>query len=292
VRVKGRNSYERFVVVGAVSERNARVGVTLDLWETLIFDKPELDETRGRMRCEGIQHALERLGISVALVDVERGYEESGSKLQEVWDKNVEVSTLEQILLIVELGGGEVARIPTSPEATQPLITGYVEPILTLPPPLGEDVVSTLEDLRTLGSKIGLISNTGRGPGEALRRLLQNYGVMKYFDATTFSNEVGCRKPDPRIFKQTVDELGMDPSQVIHVGDNPVADFEGARLAGMKAVLFEPELLNSTEWGPDSLFALSRRHQHSFGAAVETDLRIKSLRAVPSFVKRLMDAAG
>jgi len=275
-----------------VSKINAKVGVTFDLWETLIFDRPELDETRARMRCEGIQRALERLGFSIALVDVERGYEESASRLQDVWDRNGEVPTLEQILLIVELAGGERTRIPASPEATQALVTGYVDPILAFPPRLGKDVVSTLEDLQALGAKIGLISNTGRAPGEVLRRLLQNYGVMKYFDATTFSNEIGCRKPDPRIFKQAANELGMGPSQVIHVGDNPEADFQGARDAGMKAVLFEPEQRHSNEWGPNSLFALSRRHQHSIGTAVDAGTRINSLRSVPGLVKRLRAGSG
>jgi putative hydrolase of the HAD superfamily len=273
-----------------VPENSGKVGVTFDLWETLIYDKPELDETRGRMRCEGVHKALERFGISLTVGDVERGYEESASKLQEVWDQNREVSTVEQVFLIIELAGGQVARVSSSSEAIQALVAGYVEPILTLPPRLGEEVASTLEDLRALGARIGLISNTGRAPGEVLRRLLSNYGVMEYFDATTFSNEVGYRKPDPRIFKQAVSELGVEPSQVIHVGDNPDSDFQGAKQAGMKAVLFEPKLLGVSAWGPNSLFALSRRHKHSLGGAIDPDSRIRSLRNVPHFVKRLMHA--
>lgn len=273
-------------------ENSGKFGVTFDLWETLIFDKPEMDDARGRMRCKGILDALERFDVSLTLEDVERAYEESAAKLQEVWDQNREVSTLEQVFLIIELAGSRVDRIRASPEVTQALVAGYVEPIITLPPGLGEDVVSTLEELRALGTKIGLISNTGRGPGEALRRLLQNYGVMKYFDALTFSNEVGCRKPDPRIFKQAVSELGLESTQVMHVGDNPDTDFQGARHAGMRAVLFEPKLLNPTQWGPNSLFALSRRHEHSFGASIEPDLRVESLRNVPILIKRLMDASG
>jgi HAD superfamily hydrolase (TIGR01509 family) len=180
------------------------------------------------------------------------------------------------------------ARIPTSPEAVQRLLNAYVEPILTLPPRLGADVVRTLEDVRALGAKIGLISNTGRAPGVTLRQMLQNYGVLKYFDTTTFSNEIGYRKPHPKIFKQAASGLGINTSRILHVGDNPEADFQGARQAGMKAVLFEPELHGVSEWRPDSMFALSRRHKYPPRDIIEHDSRISTLRDVPYFVQRFM----
>jgi len=272
-----------------VQQNSGKVGVTFDLWETLIFDKPELDEARGRMRCEGIRDGLERLGISLALDDVKLGYDESAKIFQTVWDQNREVSTVEQIYAIVKLAGGQVDKIPPSTDAIQALVNGYVEPILTLRPSLGDNVVNTLEDLRALGVKIGLISNTGRAPGESLRRLLESYGVMKYFDVAVFSNEVGFRKPDLRIFKQATSELGLNPGGVIHVGDNPDADFNGAKEAGMNAVLFEPELLGVSAWEPNSLFALSRRRTHSL-EAIDPASRIRSLRDATYFVKELMSA--
>jgi putative hydrolase of the HAD superfamily len=271
-----------------VSGNNGKIGVTFDLWETLIFDRPEKDEERGRMRCRGIRDTLETLGISLNIDDVKRGYDQSASQMQNVWDQNMEVPTFEQIRLILELAGLPIARIPTDTTAVQRLVEAYVEPIVTLPPPLGEDVVDTLEDVRALGAKIGLVSNTGRAPGDALRQMLQEYGVLKYFDATVFSNEIGFRKPDSRIFIQTLTELGVSASRVVHVGDNPEADFNGARQAGMRALLYDPELQSVAKWRSDSLFALSRRHKHQSAEAIDSDLRINTLRNVSSLVRKLM----
>ena len=50
------------------------------------------------------------------------------------------------------------------------------------------------------------------------------------------SEEAGYRKPDPRIFRDALEATGLTaPEEVIFVGDNPVADIDGARRFGMRA---------------------------------------------------------
>ena len=50
------------------------------------------------------------------------------------------------------------------------------------------------------------------------------------------SEEVGYRKPDPRIFRDALAATGLTaPEQVMFVGDNPEADIDGAKRFGMKA---------------------------------------------------------
>ena len=50
------------------------------------------------------------------------------------------------------------------------------------------------------------------------------------------SEEVGYRKPDPRIFRDALEATGLAvPEQVMFVGDNPMADIDGAKRFGMKA---------------------------------------------------------
>ena len=64
------------------------------------------------------------------------------------------------------------------------------------------------------------------------------------------SAEVGFWKPDARIFRAALDAAGLtNPDRVMFVGDNPVADIDGAKRFGMKAAWlhmdrkFPPELL-------------------------------------------------
>jgi len=258
-----------------VSANNRNAFVTFDLWETLIFDEPEKDETRGRMRYEGLQVALEDYGIKLAMDDMKRGYEQSGPKLQDIWDRNEEVPIIDQINLIIELAARR--SITMSPAWVQGLSKAYVDPIFEIPPKLNPDAPKVLEELRSRRYKIGLISNTGRSPGEAIRRLLQTYGVMKFFDAAVFSNELKRRKPDRMVFDYAAHMLGTETASVVHIGDNPEADYWGARKAGMRAILFEPDWLDISRWGPDSLFILSRRRGLKNVSDIEPEWRIKSL---------------
>jgi len=250
--------------------------VTFDLWETLIFDDPKNDEARGQMRYEGLQTALADYGIRLDKEDLKRGYEESGSNFQVVWDRNEEVSIIDQIALIIELASHR--RVIIEPPSVQSFEAAYVDPILSIPPKLHADADGVLEAVRDRGYKIGLISNTGRSPGYALRKLLDNYGVLKFFDATVFSNEVERRKPDRAIFDYATRMLKAENAAVVHIGDNPEADYWGAKNAGMQAILLDQTPPNSSQWPPHSLFALARANRQVNAPGIDPHMRIGSLK--------------
>jgi putative hydrolase of the HAD superfamily len=256
-------------------ESSSNQCVTFDLWETLIFDEPQRDEARGRRRYEGLQSVLADHGIKLALEDLKRGYEESALKFQTVWNRNDEVPIMEQIRLIVELAAGRT--ITLNPSWDRPLEEAYVDPILSIPPKLNAEGPAILQALRKRGYKIGLISNTGRSPGSALRQLLDTYGILRYFDATIFSNEVMRRKPNRLIFDRAAHMLGAENEAVVHVGDNPEADFWGATNAGMHAILLDQTPPDSSRWPPHSLFALSRASMRGNVSSIDPRLRIEAL---------------
>jgi putative hydrolase of the HAD superfamily len=54
------------------------------------------------------------------------------------------------------------------------------------------------------------------------------------------SSVVGIAKPDPAIFHHTLDLIGVDPSDAVHIGDSVRFDVEGARAAGVHALHFDP----------------------------------------------------
>lgn len=87
----------------------------------------------------------------------------------------------------------------------------------------------TLRYLNQHGYKLGLISNTHWPFRERAR---EEYASL--FDVITLSYEHGFVKPHPAIFRDTLAKMNVKPGQCIHVGDNLVADIEGAKKIGIK----------------------------------------------------------
>ena len=97
------------------------------------------------------------------------------------------------------------------------------------------DVLPAITELRDAGYRIGVITNITDDPTEQL----ETVGLKGAFDAIIASCIVGCEKPDVRIFQAAIAALGTEPNQAVHVGDQFLADVEGAKAAGMKAVLLD-----------------------------------------------------
>jgi HAD superfamily hydrolase (TIGR01549 family) len=95
------------------------------------------------------------------------------------------------------------------------------------------DALRCLETLRRAGYKMAVISNWQCG----LQHFCTELGLGELLDYVFASAEVGCAKPDPRIFRDACSRLETPCHRVLHVGDSVVDDIEGARGAGMQAVL-------------------------------------------------------
>jgi FMN hydrolase / 5-amino-6-(5-phospho-D-ribitylamino)uracil phosphatase len=98
-----------------------------------------------------------------------------------------------------------------------------------------EDVEPVLDELRSRGLKIGLVSNGARD----LRDFVRHHGLDA--DVTVASRYHGKVKPDPTIFRKALEQLGVQPDQAAMVGDHLEDDIEGARALGMRAVLVDRE---------------------------------------------------
>lgn len=61
-------------------------------------------------------------------------------------------------------------------------------------------------------------------------------GLSGYFEVSLAARDAGMLKPDPRIFHLLLERAGLEPRQAVHVGDEPEADVEGARQAGVVPV--------------------------------------------------------
>lgn len=103
---------------------------------------------------------------------------------------------------------------------------------------LYSDVVPALDRLHARGIKTVVLSNWDY----SLYRALQGWGIENRFDLIVASLEHGVEKPDPRLFQVVLDHCQVEPHEILHVGDNPVDDYEGARGVGMRAVLIDRAL--------------------------------------------------
>jgi len=232
--------------------------VTFDLWETLLFERDGASGRRSSVRCSSVAEAFNKLGVPVSTEQVSSALKRVIESLLEVWDRNEDVSHVEQLELLVRfVSNGSLAL---KNEWVEELSSAYVSPFFEVPPYLNPGAVSVLEGLAKAGKRIGLICNTGMTPGFALRRFLESEGVLEYFDFLAFSDEIGFRKPDSRVFHLVARKLKVDPRSVVHVGDNLRVDVLGAKSAGFKAICFACDEGRDkiAEADPTSLVAQSR----------------------------------
>lgn len=61
-------------------------------------------------------------------------------------------------------------------------------------------------------------------------------GIAERFELAVSAREAGAAKPDAAIFRLMLERASLDPRDVVYVGDDPLADVEGARRAGLHAV--------------------------------------------------------
>ncbi len=71
---------------------------------------------------------------------------------------------------------------------------------------------------------------------------LRRCGIADLFDGHVTAIGAGAAKPDPRIFAALEHAAGVSAGEVLHIGDDPLADVHGASRAGMQAVWLNRDL--------------------------------------------------
>jgi putative hydrolase of the HAD superfamily len=199
--------------VGAAQKADEEVtprvrAVVFDLWNTIAkWPHAEWAEVRPRV--------AERLGLSAEEFD-ERWYGEL-AHLRETGP----------ISAVLE-------RFDLSPEAAEDVLElrGAVTRQGLVPVP---GAAETIAALRERGVKTGLITVCS----EDVPKLWAETPFHGLFDSEVFSASVGLRKPDPRIYRLALDELGVEAGEAMFVGDGANDELAGAERVGMTAVMLE-----------------------------------------------------
>ncbi|MDB5535706.1 MAG: HAD-superfamily hydrolase, subfamily variant 1 [Devosia sp.] len=109
---------------------------------------------------------------------------------------------------------------------------------------LSPGATETLLALRAKGLKTGIITN---GSAVVQNGKIDATGLRPLLDIVLVSEAEGLRKPDRRIFELALRRLNLAADETIFVGDNPAADVDGARNAGLLPVWYH----STTEWPAD-----------------------------------------
>lgn len=205
--------------------------ISFDLWMTLIRSHPEFKLKRAEL----IADTFNIKNISPKEIDsfirsVDNVFDRynmiSGKKLSanKMYQKLLEKLAPKETSVTLE------TAISLRKEADK-LFKQY-QPIF-----LNDGIPQILSQLRKEGYVLNLSSNTGFIEGEALRTTLANMGILQYFDFLIFSDEINASKPSSHFFQHVYDHIDVPKKAVLHIGDNPKADYQGAKNFGFNALL-------------------------------------------------------
>lgn len=91
-----------------------------------------------------------------------------------------------------------------------------------------EDALTAIQTLKSAGIKVAICSNLAQPYSAAIERLFRN------LDAYGYSFAVGVLKPDPRIYQNVLDQLGVAPGEARMIGDSKRCDRDGPTAFGIK----------------------------------------------------------
>ncbi|HSI80297.1 MAG TPA: HAD family hydrolase [Solirubrobacterales bacterium] len=97
------------------------------------------------------------------------------------------------------------------------------------------DAAPALAALADRGLTLVCVSNWDISLGEVLERC----GLGDRFAGVVSSAGAGARKPDPAIFAPALEIADCKPGEALHVGDTAAEDVDGARAAGIPALLID-----------------------------------------------------
>jgi putative hydrolase of the HAD superfamily len=202
-------------------------GVFLDVGETLMRPNPTWEHVYAA--------AFEEFGVTVEMaalgVALRSAYQAGGYG----FDGSVPPSPERSHQRLVEMDRYAFAQLDLEPMPDaffEHLASRFLDPATWHVFP---DVRPALAALRQRGLVLGVVSNWAW----QLPELLDDLGIGQQLDFVAASARIGYDKPHPGIFEWALGQSGLPPASILHVGDHLDADVQGARGAGIDAVLID-----------------------------------------------------
>jgi len=138
--------------------------------------------------------------------------------------KGFEYQRIFQLFLKKMIGKIDYSVMAAGIVAYRHVKEGYVEPY--------PGVVDALLKLREGGIRLGIITDAPKL--QAWLRLAE-MKLTPFFDLVIAFEDTGRKKPSAMPFEEAVKKLGLEPGEILFVGDSLKRDVAGAKKAGMVA---------------------------------------------------------
>ena len=204
--------------------------ISFDLWLTLIKSHPEFKERRAKF----LKKEFNPFSYSVkTIMEIVQDTDKVCDRLNEISGKKVPTEWMYRRIL---------QKLGYDPKSiSDDIIISIKLKVNDLfmnyqPEFLNESILPILHILQDEGYRLNISSNTGFIEGNIIAATLKNLNISGYFDFCIFSDEIGASKPSSVFFDKVFEQTGLEKWEVLHVGDNYKADYEGALKYGFKAL--------------------------------------------------------
>lgn len=207
---------------------------SFDLWLTLIKSHKEFKPKRNILFKDffDIKSTQEQVNQAIQYYDV------LCTKISEKTGKHIDRNEI--YLLILSKLGKDISQIDNATleefsQETEQLFLKY-KPELIYP-----NISNLFKKIKNENKTISILSNTAFILGKTLHKVLSEYELSSYFSFEIYSDELGLAKPNSEIFQILYEKINqikpVDKQKIIHIGDNQIADYNGAKNAGLQAHL-------------------------------------------------------
>ena len=208
--------------------------LSFDLWLTLIKSNPEFKNKRNSLFKDffEVDCSLEKVS------EVIRYYDVLFNNINEKTGLNIDTFEIYYLILEalnVDLNSIEIEKLIEFYNESEILFMNYKPDLIY------SNTQILFNQINEKGITISILSNTAFIKGTTLRKLLKHYELDNFLLFQIYSDETGYSKPNIEIFKLVYDEIekvkSIEKNKVLHVGDNKVADYDGAINFGFDSLL-------------------------------------------------------
>jgi len=235
-------------------------GIVFDLFDTLVdqnHDRLAPVEVEGKRLGATTpalhERARDQFGVDLPILEFARQMRASDKSLvADTIDVGIELSTVDRFSAFATSLG--LSDVPGFAQAMTDVHMGALHRACSTPAHHEAVLIALGVDYR-----MGICSNFTHA--KTARAILSDADLDPHLSAILISEEVGIRKPRREMFEAVLREMECAPNEILHVGDNLVADVQGAAEIGMRTVwvtrqVKDPDAAMASYDGPPPDFAL------------------------------------